>query len=88
MRVSYGSLTDITARSRHVRFTLDSGHSPVRVHVRKVPRTDINTDAHEALVTRASVRNLTTRWTHKGPPLMDGGPLRLLSISYPGCFFE
>ena len=53
-----------------------------------VPRTDINTDAHEALVTRASVRNLTTRWTHKGPPLMDGGPLRLLSISYPGCFFE
>ena len=56
--------------------------------VRYVPQADINTDAHEAQVTRASVRNLTTRWTHKGPPLVDGGPLRLLSISYPGCFFE
>jgi hypothetical protein len=60
------------------------------MHVRFVPRTDIDTTpmSHEAQVTRASVRNLTTRWTHKGPPLMDGGPLRLLSISYPGCFFE
>ena len=34
------------------------------------------------------VRILTTRWMHKGPPLMGGGPLKLLSISYPGCFFE
>jgi hypothetical protein len=62
--------------------------SIVEIDVCFVPRTDINTDAHEAQVTRASVRSLTTRWTHKGPPLVDGGPLRLLSISYPGCFFE
>ena len=39
-----------------------------------------HSDAHEAQVTR-TVRNLTTRWTHKGPPLMGGGPLMLLSNS-------
>ena len=71
--VSFGSKADLMTTDADVRF---------------VPRTDINTDAHEAQVTRASVRNFTTRWTHKGPPLMDGGPSRLLSISYPGCFFE
>ena len=73
MNVRFGSVADIRAPKDFVRF---------------VPRTDINTDAHEAQVTRASVTSLTTRWTHKGPPLVDGGPLRLLSISYPGCFFE
>jgi len=30
-RVRFGSLADITARSRHVRFTPDSGHSSVQV---------------------------------------------------------
>ena len=29
--VRFGSLADITARSRHVRFTPNSGHSSVRV---------------------------------------------------------
>jgi hypothetical protein len=29
--VGYGSLADITARPRHVRFTPDSGHSSVQV---------------------------------------------------------
>ena len=29
--VRFGSLADITARSRHVRFTFDSGHSSVQV---------------------------------------------------------
>ena len=46
------------------------------------------TEGFEAGIKPPSVRNLTTRWMHKGPPLMGGGPLKLLSISYPGCFFE
>jgi hypothetical protein len=31
VNVRYGSLADMPARSRHVRFTPDSGHSSVRV---------------------------------------------------------
>jgi DNA-binding transcriptional ArsR family regulator len=31
VNVRYGSLADIAARSRHVRFTLDSGHSSVQL---------------------------------------------------------
>jgi len=31
LNVRYGSLADITARLRHVRFTLDSGHSSVQM---------------------------------------------------------
>src|SRR6476660_10628351 len=33
--VRYGSLADITDRSRHVRFSSDSGHSPVQVECPK-----------------------------------------------------
>jgi hypothetical protein len=40
--VRFGSLADITARSRRVRFTPDSGHSSVRVGVRKVPTAVIS----------------------------------------------
>jgi hypothetical protein len=31
VHVRFGSLADITTRSRHVRFTLDNGHSSVQV---------------------------------------------------------
>ena len=33
--VRYGSLADITARSRHIRFTPDSGHSAVQLECPK-----------------------------------------------------
>jgi hypothetical protein len=39
--VRLGSLADINARSRHVRFTPHSGHTSVRWHVWKVPEADI-----------------------------------------------
>jgi len=37
--VRFGSLADITARSRHVRFTPDSGHSSVQVGCPKSARS-------------------------------------------------
>ena len=39
VNVGFGSLADITARSRHVRFTPDSGHSSVQVGCPKSARS-------------------------------------------------
>src|SRR3974390_2610286 len=39
--VRFGSLAYIVPRLRHVRFTLDSGHSQCRWDVRKVPKAEV-----------------------------------------------
>ena len=54
MNVRFGSLADITARSRHVRFTPNSGHSSVQL---ECPKSAINGPGSR--VDEYSIRQIT-----------------------------
>src|SRR6478609_6542218 len=52
--VRLGSLADITARSRHVRFTLDSGHSSVQVGCPKSANSRRGKPPHRLVALKAA----------------------------------